>query len=116
MFVGFKQGRKRMGNTRKLKFVNDFPGISGHEDCDQYFSQVASYLSPQAFDDPQDVVNLLDSTYRPDSLADLQRKQSKKIRVRTQAYKLDTVARWQDWVAVLGVPRNSMCKLTRNVV
>ncbi len=75
----------------------------GHEDVDQYFSQLASYLSPHEFSTPAEVVSLLDSAYRPDCLAELQQKQSKKIKVRSQVYKLDEVAKWQPWVSVLGI-------------
>lgn len=76
---------------------------SGHEDIDQYFSQISALLARSEFSDPEEVVALLDSSYRPDSLADLQRKQSKTIKVTANAYKLDTVARWKDWTSALGV-------------
>lgn len=75
----------------------------GHEDIDQYFSQIASLLARAEFSDPREVVDLLDASYRPDSLADLQRKQAKQSKVWTHAYKLDTVARWKDWTEVLGL-------------
>ena len=75
----------------------------GHEDIDQYFSQQGALLSRNTFDSADDVVNLMDSSYRPESLSDQQRKQQKEIRVCSQAYKLDTVAKWKPWVAVLGV-------------
>ncbi|CAK9027598.1 Uncharacterized protein SCF082_LOCUS17996 [Durusdinium trenchii] len=74
-----------------------------HEDIDQYFSQIASLLARAEFSDPREVVDLLDASYRPDSLADLQRKQAKQSKVWTHAYKLDTVARWKDWTEVLGL-------------
>lgn len=75
----------------------------GHEDVDQYFSQIASYLTPQEFSTPQDVVELLDSATRPDREADSFRKQAQRTKVHTHTYKLDEVACWQDWVAALGI-------------
>ncbi|CAK9078250.1 unnamed protein product, partial [Durusdinium trenchii] len=78
-------------------------GETGHEDVDQYFSQIASYLTPQEFSTPQDVVELLDSATRPDREADSFRKQAQRAKVHTHTYKLDEVACWQDWVAALGI-------------
>ncbi|CAK9078218.1 unnamed protein product, partial [Durusdinium trenchii] len=72
-------------------------GETGHEDVDQYFSQIASYLTPQEFSTPQDVVELLDSATRPDREADSFRKQAQRTKVHTHTYKLDEVACWQDW-------------------
>ena len=76
---------------------------SGHEDVDQYFSQLAAYLTPLEFSTPEEAVDLLDSSSRPESAAALQRKQAKRTKVCTQAYKLDEVANWKYWVGVLGI-------------
>ncbi len=88
---------------RFLLSFNDGLAFSGHEDVDQYFSQVASLLSRSTFDNPNEVVELLDSSYRPEALSDLQRKQAKKIKVSSQSYKLDTVACWKNWVGMIGI-------------
>ena len=60
-------------------------------------------MAPQQFDTPNDVVELLDSSSRPESVSELRRKQAKRPKVRTDAYKLDTVAKWQLWVSALGI-------------
>jgi len=90
--------------------------LQGHEDVDQYFSQVAAFLTPQEFSVPDDVVTLLDSATRPEHEPDMHRKLAKRTKVTTQAYKLDEVACWQDWVGALGIRllglRNLNCSKT----
>ena len=70
---------------------------------DQYFSQQAALLARNTFDTPDDVVSLLDSSYRPEFFADQERKHAKTIKVGAHAYKLDNCARWKEWVAKLGI-------------
>lgn len=97
-FYSFAVGCVRFGEVCRLLESN-----SGHEDIDQYFSQVAAFLTPHDFSSPDDVVNILDSSSRPDSLSELHRKQAQQTKVRTHAFKLDEVARWQEWVSALGI-------------
>lgn len=72
---------------------------------DQFFSVQSSLISRHTFDNPGQVVDLLDSASRPDNPGERERKlhKSQTMRVRASAYKLDAVARWQDWVSVLGL-------------
>ena len=75
----------------------------GHEDIDQAFSQQAAMLSRHEFSTPEDVVGLIDSSFRPELAADLERKRQTKSKVDAMAYKLDQVADWKAWSAPLGV-------------
>ena len=70
---------------------------------DQIFSQQGAFIARHTFDSPQDVVRLIDSTYRPEDPGERERKRLKQEKVDMSAVKLDSVALWQDWVAVLGV-------------
>ena len=89
--------------------------IQGHEDVDQYFSQIASFLSPHEFSTPDEVVDLLDSSTRPETEPEVLRKSAKRIRVTTQCYKLDEVACWQQWVSALGIRLLGLRNLARRV-
>ena len=77
----------------------------GHEDLDQIFSVVASLISRYEFSNPDELVDILDSAGRPEAeVGEQERKRTKKnFTVDCQAYKLDQMARWHDWVSVLGV-------------
>lgn len=45
----------------------------------------------------------MDSTYRPEAAGERERKRARTAKVDVSAVKLDTVALWKDWVAVLGL-------------
>ena len=70
---------------------------------DQFFSQTAALLARHEFGSPSEVVDLLDSAFRPDDLPELRRKQEKTIKVRTHSCRMDNVADWKGWVAALGI-------------
>ncbi|CAE7335211.1 unnamed protein product [Symbiodinium sp. CCMP2592] len=78
------------------------PGHS-HEDLDQVFSQQSAFIGRHCFDSASEVVQLIDSTYRPDDVGERERKRAKTASVTMTCVKLDSVALWQDWVAVLGL-------------
>ncbi|CAK9117827.1 unnamed protein product [Durusdinium trenchii] len=66
------------------------PGtFKGHEDLDQIFSQQAAMLARHEFATPDDVVALMDDTFKPESAADEIRKQSRRVKVESYARKLD---------------------------
>ena len=75
----------------------------GHEDIDQCFSQQAALLSRHEFSNPQEVIQLMDSTFRPDDVAEQERKRARVSKVDAFAYKLDQIADWKSWHAVLGI-------------
>lgn len=60
-------------------------------------------LSRHEFSTPEEVVGLIDSSFRPELAADLERKRQTKSKVDAMAYKLDQVADWKTWSAPLGV-------------
>lgn len=70
---------------------------------DQVFSQEAAVLARHEFSTPEDVLGLMDDTFKLDALSDQIRKQAKKIKTEAYARKLDQVARWKDWVGALGI-------------
>lgn len=80
-----------------------FALIQGHEDIDQVFSVQSSIISRQTFDGPDDVVSILDGSFRPEGAGERERQRAKSVHVQTVAYKLDEVAPWKDWVSVVGV-------------
>ncbi|CAE7814351.1 unnamed protein product [Symbiodinium sp. CCMP2456] len=82
-----------------------------HEDIDQVFSQQSAFISRQTFDSPEDVVRLLDSTHRPEASGERERKRARAVKVDVSAVKLDTVALWKDWVAVLGLQFKGLRKV-----
>lgn len=49
------------------------------------------------------MIQLMDSTFRPDSLAEQERKRARVAKVDAFAYKLDQMADWKTWHAVLGI-------------
>ena len=75
----------------------------GHEDLDQVFSQQGAFIGRHTWDCPEDVVRLMDSTYRPEDPGERERKRARAAKVDVTALKLDNVALWKDWVAVLGL-------------
>ncbi|CAK9117825.1 unnamed protein product [Durusdinium trenchii] len=64
-------------------------------DLDQIFSQQAAMLARHEFATPDDVVALMDDTFKPESAADEIRKQSRRVKVESYARKLDQVADWK---------------------
>ena len=88
----------------------------GHEDLDQIFSVVASLISRYEFSSPDELVDILDSAGRPEAeVGEQERKRTKKnFTVDCQAYKLDQVARWHEWVSVLGVRVKGLRELAVN--
>lgn len=77
--------------------------LEGHEDLDQMFSQQAALLSRHEFSTPHDVIDLLDSSCRPEIDAEFHRKAAKKVKVDMVALKLDQVADWKAWVQAIAV-------------
>lgn len=55
------------------------------------------------FDNPTELLEILDSSGRPDWEAEQLRKQRKVPTVDCEAFKLDQVADWKAWAAMLGV-------------
>ncbi|CAE7245870.1 unnamed protein product, partial [Symbiodinium sp. CCMP2592] len=68
-----------------------------HEDLDQVFSQQSAFIGRHCFDSASEVVQLIDSTYRPDDVGERERKRAKTASVTMTCVKLDSVALWQDW-------------------
>lgn len=91
-------------------FANLVP--SGHEDLDQIFSRQAAMLARHEFATPDDVVALMDDTFKPESAADEIRKQSRRVKVESYARKLDQVADWKSWVGALGIRLKGLRTLT----
>ena len=75
----------------------------GHEDVDQAFSQQAALISRHEFSTPQDLIALMDDSFRPSSEADALRKGKAQAKVKAMAYKLDAVADWKEWTRALGI-------------
>ena len=75
----------------------------GHEDIDQAFSQQAAVLSRHEFSTPAEVVALMDSSFRPELAADIERKKGLPVKADAVSFKIDEVADWQGWSAALGV-------------
>ena len=93
--------------------------LRGHEDIDQVLSQQAAVLSRTEFSTPEEVVAMIDSTFRPQSAAAALREKSKPSKVEIAAYKLEEVADWRAWVKALGVRlvglRNSVFRIQDHI-
>eukprot|EP00435_Cladocopium_sp_Y103_P033901 s2323_g8.t1 len=74
-----------------------------HEDVDQAFSQQAALISRHEFSTPQELIALMDDSFRPGSEADALRKEKTQTKVKAMAYKLDEVADWKEWSRALGI-------------
>ena len=75
---------------------------------DQVFSQKAALIARHTFNTPDEVVNILDTSCRPDAAGERARKQAKIHKVKAMAYKLDEVAGWKKWLQVVGVKIKGM--------
>lgn len=78
------------------------PGHS-HEDLDQVFSQVGSMLSHSEFATPDQLLELLNGTCRPDAAQGARQKRAKLSKIAASASMLDQTAGWKAWSSVVGV-------------
>ena len=85
------------------RMSDPFGCIRGHEDLDQIFSVQASLISRHVFDNPTELIEILDSAGRPQDEGERIRKRRKVSQIDCRAYKLDEAADWKAWVAMLGV-------------
>ena len=83
----------------------DFGCFSGHEDIDQVFSVQAQLISRHEINNPEELMQIMDTSGRPRSDAEAMRKARKLdvAKVACETYKLDEVALWKDWVSKLGI-------------
>ena len=77
--------------------------MQGHEDIDQCFSVQASLIARHTFDNPTELIQILDGSTRPEDPAERQRAWRKLGQVHSEAFKLDEAADWKQWVSMLGV-------------
>ena len=70
---------------------------------DQAFSVQAGVIARNVFDNPSELIEILDSMGRAGGEAEQLRKQQKVSRVDCEAYQLDEAAQWKDWVSMLGI-------------
>eukprot|EP00435_Cladocopium_sp_Y103_P036678 s460_g9.t1 len=78
------------------------PGHS-HEDLDQVFSQVGSMLSHSEFATPDQLLELLNGTCRPEAAQGARQKRAKLSKIAASASMLDQTAEWKAWSSVVGV-------------
>jgi hypothetical protein len=77
--------------------------MQGHEDIDQCFSVQAALIARHTFDNPTELIQILDGSTRPEDPAERQRAWQKVGKVHSEAFKLDEAADWKHWVRMLGV-------------
>ena len=75
----------------------------------------ASAIARNTFDTPEQLIDIMDSLARPENAGELERKRHKSdaARVDFQAYKLDQVAPWKEWVAMLGIRLKGLRSLAK---
>ncbi|CAK9008227.1 unnamed protein product [Durusdinium trenchii] len=84
-----------------------------HEDIDQVFSVQAQLISRHEFNNPEELMQIMDTSGRPRSDAEAMRKARKLdvAKVACETYKLDEVALWKDWVSKLGIRLKGLRKV-----
>eukprot|EP00435_Cladocopium_sp_Y103_P043291 s1803_g12.t1 len=88
---------------RQVVQTNEPSQMQGHEDIDQCFSVQAALIARHTFDNPTELVQILDGSTRSEVPAERQRAWQKLGQVHCEAFKLDEAADWKQWVSMLGI-------------